>query len=65
MAKNPASAWSRCDTIDLIHGQNNPGARGGRLAARPAGRSAISLVGIDVLPQEGVACVTRDGQESN
>ena len=60
MAKNLASALSRCDTIGLVYGHNHPGAHGGCLAAKAAGHSGLKFVGIDVLPQEGVAYVTRE-----
>jgi ribose transport system substrate-binding protein len=53
------SALSRFDTIDLVYGHNDPGAHGAYLAAKAAGRNGIKFVGIDALPQEGVAYVRQ------
>src|ERR1017187_8776049 len=54
------SALSRFDTIDLVYAHNDPGAHGAYLAAKAAGREkAMKFVGIDSLPQEGVAYVQQ------
>jgi ribose transport system substrate-binding protein len=53
------SALSRFDHIDLVYAHNDPGAHGAYLAARAAGRDNIIFVGIDALPQEGVAYVRQ------
>jgi ribose transport system substrate-binding protein len=54
------SALSRFDTIDLVYAHNDPGAHGAYLAAKAAGREkAMKFVGIDALPQEGVAYVQQ------
>ncbi|HEY9509452.1 MAG TPA: substrate-binding domain-containing protein [Verrucomicrobiae bacterium] len=53
------SALSRFDQIDLVYGHNDPGAHGAYLAAKAAGRTGIKFVGIDALPQEGVAYVRQ------
>ncbi len=45
--------------IDLVYGHNDPGAHGAYLAAKAAGRTGIKFVGIDALPQEGVAYVSQ------
>jgi ribose transport system substrate-binding protein len=57
--KEMESALSRFDQIDLVYGHNDPGAHGAYLAARAAGRTGIKFVGIDALPQEGVAYVSQ------
>jgi len=57
--KEMESALSRFDQIDLVYGHNDPGAHGAYLAARAAGRTGIQFVGIDALPQEGVAYVNQ------
>jgi ribose transport system substrate-binding protein len=57
--KEMESALSRFDKIDLVYGHNDPGAHGAYLAAKAAGRSGIKFVGIDALPQEGVAYVSQ------
>ena len=45
----------------LVYAHNDPGAHGAYLAAKAAGREKqIMFVGIDALPQEGVAYV-REG----
>lgn len=55
------SALARFDNIDLVYGHNDPAAHGAYLAAKAAGReNDIMFVGIDALPQEGVAYV-KDG----
>jgi ribose transport system substrate-binding protein len=53
------SALSRFDKIDLVFAHNDPGAHGAYLAAKAAGRDNIIFVGIDALPQEGVAYVQQ------
>ena len=57
--KEMESALARFDTIDLVYAHNDPGAHGAYLAARAAGRDNIIFVGIDALPQEGVAYVRQ------
>ncbi|HEY3861770.1 MAG TPA: substrate-binding domain-containing protein [Verrucomicrobiae bacterium] len=53
------SALSRFDHIDLVYAHNDPGAHGAYLAAKAAGRDGIIFVGIDALPQEGMAYVAQ------
>jgi ribose transport system substrate-binding protein len=53
------SALARFDQIDLVYAHNDPGAHGAYLAAQAAGRTNIVFVGIDGLPQEGVAYVKQ------
>jgi ribose transport system substrate-binding protein len=54
------SALSRFNKIDCVYGHNDPGAHGAYLAAKAAGREKEMLfVGIDALPQEGVAYVQQ------
>ncbi len=56
--KEMESALARFPQIDLVYAHNDPGAHGAYLAARAAGREKqIKFVGIDALPQEGVAYV--------
>jgi len=57
--KEMESALSRFDHIDLVYAHNDPGAHGAYLAAKAAGREGIKFVGIDALPQEGVAYVAQ------
>src|SRR5271154_1163243 len=57
--KEMESALSRFDHIDLVYAHNDPGAHGAYLAAKSAGRDGIVFVGIDALPQEGMAYVTQ------
>jgi len=57
--KEMESALSRFDHIDLVYAHNDPGAHGAYLAAKAAGRDGIIFVGIDALPQEGVAYVKQ------
>lgn len=57
--KEMESALSRFDHIDLVYAHNDPGAHGAYLAAKAAGRGGIAFVGIDALPQEGVAYVQQ------
>jgi ribose transport system substrate-binding protein len=57
--KEMESALSRFDHIDLVYAHNDPGAHGAYLAAKAAGRDNIVFVGIDALPQEGVAYVQQ------
>jgi ribose transport system substrate-binding protein len=53
------SALSRFDHIDLVYAHNDPGAHGAYLAAKAAGRDNVIFVGVDALPQEGVAYVQQ------
>jgi ribose transport system substrate-binding protein len=54
------SALSRFPKIDCVYAHNDPGAHGAWLAAKAAGREKEMLfVGIDALPQEGVAYVQQ------
>lgn len=54
------SALSRFDKIDLVYAHNDDGAHGAYLAAQAAGRDKqMKFVGIDALPQEGVAYVQQ------
>lgn len=58
--KEMESALSRFEQIDLVYAHNDPAAHGAYLAARAAGREKdIRFVGIDALPQEGVAYVKQ------
>jgi len=58
--KEMESALSRFSKIDLVYAHNDPGAHGAYLAAKAAGREKDMLfVGIDGLPQEGVAYVKQ------
>ena len=58
--KEMESALARFESIDLVYAHNDPGAHGAYLAAKAAGREgAIRFVGIDALPQEGVAYVAQ------
>jgi len=54
------SALSRFNKIDCVYAHNDPGAHGAFLAAKAAGREKeMRFVGIDALPQEGVAYVQQ------
>lgn len=58
--KEMESALARFPQIDLVYAHNDPGAHGAYLAAKAAGRDGqIKFVGIDALPQEGVAYVNQ------
>jgi ribose transport system substrate-binding protein len=58
--KEMDSALSRFDDIKAVYAHNDPGAHGAYLAAKAAGREKdILFVGIDALPQEGVAYVDQ------
>jgi ribose transport system substrate-binding protein len=58
--KEMESALSRYPQIDLVYAHNDPGAHGAYLAAKAAGREQqVKFVGIDALPQEGVAYVSQ------
>ena len=58
--KEMDSALARFDDIDVVYAHNDPGAHGAYLAAKAAGREEdILFVGIDALPQEGVAYVSQ------
>jgi ribose transport system substrate-binding protein len=54
------SALSRLPKIDCVYAHNDPGAHGAYLAAKAAGREKeMIFIGIDALPQEGVAYVQQ------
>ena len=54
------SALARFDKIDIVYGHNDPSAHGAYLAAQATGREkGMVFVGIDSLPQEGVAYVKQ------
>jgi len=58
--KEMESALARHDKIDAVYAHNDPGAHGAYLAAEAAGREKEMLfVGIDALPQEGIAYVNQ------
>jgi ribose transport system substrate-binding protein len=58
--KEMESALSRFGKIDCVYAHNDPGAHGAYLAAKAAGREKeMIFVGIDALPQEGVAYVQQ------
>jgi len=58
--KEMESALARYPDIDLVYAHNDPGAHGAYLAAQAAGREKnIKFVGIDALPQEGIAYVAQ------
>jgi len=58
--KEMESALSRFPHIDCVYAHNDPGAHGAFLAAQAAGREKeMKFVGIDALPQEGVAYVKQ------
>jgi ribose transport system substrate-binding protein len=58
--KEMESALATNPKIDLVYGHNDPGAHGAYLAAKAAGREKeMIFVGIDALPQEGVAYVQQ------
>jgi ribose transport system substrate-binding protein len=54
------SALARFPDIRLVYAHNDPGAHGAYLAAKAAGREKqMKFVGVDALPQEGVAYVKQ------
>ena len=58
--KEMESALARFPKIDMVYAHNDPGAHGAYLAAKAAGREQeMAFVGIDALPQEGVAYVQQ------
>ena len=58
------SALARYDKIDLVYAHNDAGTHGAYLAAQAAGRGKqMKFVGIDALPQEGVAHVKQGIQD--
>lgn len=58
--KEMESALSRFPKLDLVYAHNDPGAHGAYLAAKAAGREKdMMFVGIDALPQEGMAYVQQ------
>jgi len=59
--KEMESALARYPEIDLVYAHNDPGAHGAYLAAQAAGRAKdLKFVGIDALPQEGIAYVAQN-----
>ncbi len=55
------SALDVHDRIDAVYAHNDPGARGAYLAAEDAGREKeMIFIGIDALPDEGLAYVKSD-----
>ena len=55
-----SSALATNPQIDVVYAHNDPGAHGAYLAAKAAGREKeMKFVGIDALPQEGVAYVSQ------
>lgn len=58
--KEMESALSRFSKIDMVYAHDDPGAHGAYLAAKAAGREKeMKFVGIDALPNEGVAYVQQ------
>lgn len=58
--KEMESALARFPKIDAVYAHNDPGAHGAYLAAKAAGREKEMLfIGIDALPQEGIAYVKQ------
>ena len=59
--KEMESALARHDKIDAVYAHNDPGAHGAYLAAKAADdrHKTMLFVGIDALPQEGVAYVNQ------
>jgi ribose transport system substrate-binding protein len=58
--KEMESALARFSQIDCVYAHNDPGAHGAYLAAKAAGREKeMKFIGIDALPQEGVAYVRQ------
>jgi ribose transport system substrate-binding protein len=58
--KEMDSALARFPKIDAVYAHNDPGAHGAYLAAKAAGREKeMVFIGIDALPQEGVAYVAQ------
>ncbi len=58
--KEMESALARFPKIDAVYAHNDPGAHGAYLAAQAANREKeMIFVGIDALPQEGVAYVRQ------
>lgn len=58
--KEMESALARFNQIDCVYAHNDPGAHGAYLAAKAAGREKeMKFVGIDALPQEGIAYVRQ------
>ncbi|RYG49407.1 hypothetical protein EON79_01405 [bacterium] len=56
--KEMESALARIPKIDVVYGHNDPAAHGAYLAAQASGREKeMIFVGVDALPQEGVAYV--------
>jgi len=58
--KEMESALTRFDKIDAVYAHNDPGGHGAYLAAKAAGREKdLVIIGIDALPQEGIAYVKQ------
>jgi len=57
--KEMESALSRFNKIDCVYAHNDPGAHGAYLAQGGRPRAEMLFVGIDALPQEGVAYVQQ------
>ena len=58
--KEMESALARCPEIDMVYAHNDPAAFGAYVAAKAAGREKEMLfVGIDSMPEEGVAYVRQ------
>ncbi len=58
--KEMESALARFKEIDVVYAHNDPAAHGAYLAAKAAGREKdIKFIGIDGLPQEGMAYVNQ------
>jgi ribose transport system substrate-binding protein len=58
--KEMESALAQYDKIDAVYAHNDPAGHGAYLAANAAGRAKQMLfVGIDALPQEGIAYVKQ------
>lgn len=58
--KEMESALARYEDIDLVYAHNDPAAFGAYVAAQAAGRSDdMMFVGIDSMPQEGIAYVLQ------
>ena len=58
--KKMESALARFDQVDAVYAHNDAGAHGAYLAAQAAGREdEMLLIGIDALPDEGIAYVKQ------
>lgn len=64
--KEMESALAVNQTIDIVYAHNDPGAHGAYLAAKAAGREKnMVFIGIDGLPQEGMAYVKQGVLEAS